>query len=189
MNNIIYINERSILTKVKEICEEYIKDTDYVIDMTIGNGFDTLTLCNITSKGMVFGFDIQKDAINNTNNLLKSNNLDNYKLFLESHENINIKLKDYQNKIKLILFNLGYLPKGDKTIMTNHQSTLKALINSFNMLKDDGLILIVFYPHEEGKMEAKTVKNYLQKENINYTEYHNTNNINAPYLLVINSNN
>lgn len=185
MNQIIYINERSILTKVKDICQENIQPSDYVVDMTVGNGNDTLTLCKLTANGMVFGFDIQKSAIINTTTLLKDNNLNNYKLFLESHENINIRLKSYKNKIKLILFNLGYLPKGDKNIITNHKSTLNALINSLNMLKNDGLILLVFFPHEEGQKEAITIKNYLKSKNINYTEYHNTENINAPFLTVI----
>lgn len=185
MNKIIYINERSILTKVKDICLENIETTDYVVDMTVGNGYDTLFLCKLTPKGIVFGFDIQKQAIENTTALLKENNLNNCKLFLESHENINKKLIEYKGKIKLILFNLGYLPKSNKSIMTNHKSTLTALINSFDVLKNEGLILIVFYPHEEGKKEAKTIKDYLNKENIFYTEYHNTDNINAPYLMVI----
>ncbi len=44
---------------------------------------------------------------------------------------------------------------GDKSITTNHESTLKAIINSLDMLNNDGLILIVFYPHPEGKLEAK----------------------------------
>lgn len=185
MHNIIYTNERSILTKVKEICTHTLKEDDFAIDMTIGNGFDTLFLSNIVTKGIVFGFDIQQDAIDNTNNLLKENNKNNYQLFLESHENINKTLASYQNKIKLILFNLGYLPKGNKKIMTNHTTTLNALKSSLKMVREDGIILMVFYPHEEGKKEAEIIKSYLKNNNINYTEYHNTNNENAPFLIEI----
>lgn len=174
---------QSILNKVKQICENYITKDDYVVDMTVGNGHDTLFLCNLAK--FVFGFDIQEQAINNTTNLLKEHNITNYQLFLKSHEFIHFTLKDYKEKISLILYNLGYLPNGNKTIMTNHKSTLNSLINAFSVLKENGLILMVFYPHEEGIIEANTIKSYLQNNNISYEEYHNTSNEFAPYLIVI----
>lgn len=174
---------RSILNMVKKIIRENVSKNDYVVDMTIGNGYDTLYLAEAAK--WVFGFDIQDEAIKNTNDLLRQNNINNYTLYLDSHENIDKKLKDYIGNIKLILFNLGYLPKGDKKIMTNHSSTLKALINSLKVIKDDGLILIVFYPHEEGKMEENVVMDYLNTNRVEYKVYRNTNNIDAPFLVVI----
>lgn len=180
-----YVNERSILNTVKKLCIRNIKESDIVVDMTVGNGNDTLFLANLIPNGYVFGFDIQEDAINKTLNLLKENNITNYKLFQESHENIDITLKDYKNNISLILFNLGYLPGGNKNIMTNHESTLNAVKKSLNMLKDDGTILIVFYPHKEGLKEALSVRKYLDTSNISYTQYYNTTNTYAPYLVEI----
>lgn len=185
MKEKILVNEKSILSVVKQICLKTLTSKDFAVDMTIGNGFDTLFLASIITEGMVFGFDIQQIALNNTTNLLEKNQITNYKLFLENHENINQTLVSYKEKIKIILFNLGYLPKGDKKITTNHNSTLRALQNSFEMLKKDGLILIVFYPHEEGKKEAKVIEKYLTKETIKYKEYHNTENKEAPFLITI----
>ena len=174
---------RSILNMVKKICKENITNNDYVVDMTIGNGNDTLFLANISKK--VFGLAIQDIAIKNTQELLKENNVINYELFNISHDKINIILNKYKNRIKLILFNLGYLPCGNKNITTNHKTTLDAVKNSFNMLSNDGLILIVFYPHPEGKLEAEYVLKYLDKNNMNYKIYRNTSNEDAPYLVVI----
>ena len=174
---------RSILNMVKKICVENVTSNDYVVDMTVGNGNDTLFLANISKK--VFGFDIQDIAIKNTTKLLEENNVDNYELFNISHDKIDIVLNKYKNNIKLILFNLGYLPCGDKFITTNHETTLNAINNSFDMLKNDGLILVVFYPHPEGKLEAKVVLDYLNNYNLNYTIYKNTPNKDAPYLVVI----
>ena len=176
---------RSILNKVRQICEDNLKENDLVVDMTIGNGNDTLFLCNIVKNGHVFGFDIQDIAVNNTKKLLDKNNINNYTLYNEGHENINKTLNDYKGKISLILFNLGYLPNGNKDITTNHTTTLKALKNSLNMLNNKGLILIVLYPHPEGINEEIVIKNYLKENNINYNEYHNTNNINSPFLIEI----
>ena len=151
--------------------------------MTVGNGNDTLFLANISKK--VFGFDIQDIAIKNTTKLLEENNVDNYELFNISHDKIDIVLNKYKNNIKLILFNLGYLPCGDKFITTNHETTLNAIKSSLDMLKNDSLILVVFYPHPEGKLEAKVVLDYLNNYNLNYTIYKNTPNEDAPYLVVI----
>lgn len=176
---------KSILNKVRQIIDKNLKENDIAVDMTTGNGNDTLYLCNILNKGFVFGFDVQSAAINNTDKLLKDNKKENYKIFNESHENINVTLKDYKGKISLILFNLGYLPNGDKNIMTNHISTVNAIKNSFEMLNNKGIILSVIYPHEEGKKEGTYIKKYLEDNNINYNEYHNTDNINAPYLIEI----
>ncbi len=176
---------RSILNRVRQIEENTLKPNDLVVDMTVGNGNDTLFLCNLVNKGHVFGFDIQQRAIYNTKKLLEENNITNYSLFNESHENIDIVLSDYKNKISLILFNLGYLPNGDKSITTNHISTLNALKKAFNMLNNKGIILIVFYPHKEGKKEFKVIINYLNKNGILYKEYHNTDNINSPFLIKI----
>lgn len=187
MPEIIYTNKKNILTTVKEICQNTLKPTDIAVDMTIGNGNDTLFLATIVKQGIIFGFDIQQEAIQNTTQLLDQNKITNYQLFLESHEQIDKRVSFYQGKIKLILFNLGYLPKANKTIMTNHVSTLNALVNSKKMLDKNGKILIVCYPHEEGKLEALTIKDYLQNQNIFYKEYHNTNNINAPFLIEITS--
>ena len=176
---------RSILNMVKKICSENITKNDFVVDMTVGNGNDTLFLASISKK--VFGFDIQDVAIENTKKLLRENNVYNYELFNISHEKINDVLKEYEKNIKLILFNLGYLPCGDKSITTNHKTTLNAVKNSFSMLSSNGLILIVFYPHPEGKTEAQVVLEYLNKNKLKYTIYKNTPNMNAPYLIVINN--
>lgn len=175
---------RSILNMVKKICSENITKNDYVVDMTVGNGNDTLFLANISKK--VFGFDIQDVAIENTKKLLRENNVYNYELFNISHEKINDVLKEYEKNIKLILFNLGYLPCGDKSITTNHKTTLNAVKNSFSLLSSNGLILIVFYPHPEGKLEAQVVLEYLNKNKLEYKIYKNTPNMDAPYLVVIN---
>ena len=176
---------RSILNKVNQIIENNIKPNDVVVDMTCGNGNDTLFLSNIVNKGFVYGFDIQKDAINNTKKLLDDNNITNYKLFNESHDNIDNTLKDYIGKISLILFNLGYLPNGDKNITTKKETTLNALKKSLKMLNNKGIILMVIYSHDEGKKEEKEIKKYLKENNIKYNEYHNTDNKNAPYLIEI----
>lgn len=170
----------TILNRAKQLIMNNTKDNDLVIDATIGNGNDTLFLSNIVTRGHVFGFDIQDVAINKTNELLKDKN--NYTLFKESHENMDIILNDYINKISTIIFNLGYLPNGNKDIKTNYKSTIKAIHAAYKLLNNKGLIIVVVYPgHKEGLEESLKIKEL--DYNMNY--YYNTDNPEAPYLITI----
>src|SRR5690606_6711046 len=122
--------------------------------------------------------------------LLNDNNISNYQLFLENHQNIKEILKDYVGKISLVNFNLGYLPGGKKEIATNYKSTIKAISESLELLNNKGIILVTVYPgHEEGLKEKIELEKYIQKLNdyqVNY--YYNTDYQKAPYLIEIKKN-
>jgi len=177
----------NILNQVKRLMHIHLKHNDIVVDATVGNGNDTLFLAQLVPKGFVFGFDIQKTAINNTTKLLEKNNINNYQLFLENHQNIKEVLKDYIGKISLINFNLGYLPGGDKSITTNYKSTIRAIKNSLDLLNNKGIILITVYPgHEAGLKEKEELEKYLNSlKNYQIKYFKNTNNQKAPFLIMI----
>ena len=52
--------------------------------------------------------------------------------------------------IRLVSFNLGYLPGGDKTIITESGTTLKALEVAKDILLPGGLISLVVYVGHPG---------------------------------------
>ena len=176
---------KSILNYVRREISQTVTKDDYVIDATIGNGNDTLFLATLVTNGKVFGYDIQKAAIVATKEKVKD--FPNVYLYQESHENmINLKLN---KKIKIILFNLGYLPKGDKNITTKAYSTLKAIQNGLNILATNGKILVVIYPgHAEGKKEKEVILNWLEKNNYPYEIKRNADNPIAPFLVIIKNN-
>lgn len=177
---------RSILNRVNLICNKFIKQGDIVVDATCGNGNDTLMLSLLAKK--VISFDIQKDAITNTKKLLEKNKINNVELVLDSHQYLDKYLKDYVGKISLIIFNLGYLPRANKNITTNHKSTLLAIKKGLKLLNKKGMILVTCYPHKEGKKESSTILNYLNKNKIEHKIYRNTTNVNAPFLIQIKNN-
>ena len=117
--------------------------------------------------------------------MLEKNAVDNTLLIHDSHHNIDKHLYKYREKISLVLFNLGYLPGNNKEIMTNYKTTLLALQKSYKLLNKKGIILMVCYPHAEGKKESNEIINYLDKNKIQYQIYKNTDNINAPFLIEI----
>ena len=74
-------------------------------------------------------------------------------------------MKDYvSEKICVGMFNLGYLPGGDKTITTMHKTTLPAIEAAIDILDNDGGILIAVYPgHAEGAIEGELITEMLSK--------------------------
>ncbi|MBQ7160814.1 MAG: hypothetical protein IJR90_03810 [Clostridia bacterium] len=150
-----------LLTLHKQFLAPHIKPGDQVADFTMGNGHDTLWLCRaVGEKGHVWAFDIQKQAVNSTRALLESElGYVNYDLILASHADAG---KYVAGKIKAGVFNLGYLPGGDKSITTLRSSTLPAVRGAVEMLAPDGIVLIAVYPgHEEGKLEGEALSEML----------------------------
>lgn len=178
---------KTILNKVKQLMIQTVKENDIVVDATVGNGHDTLFLSKLVPKGYLYGFDVQDEAIKHTSDLLAENELKNYTLFCDSHENISSILNDYTGKISLINFNLGYLPNSNKLITTDYHSTIKAIENSLQLLNHKGIILITVYPgHESGLNESIKLKQFCDKlTDYDISYYHNTDNEIAPYLICI----
>ncbi len=123
------MNKRlSLTTLTHNLLEKKLTKGDFVIDATVGNGQDTLFLAKkVGRQGGIFGFDVQQQAISSTQLLLKQNQFENFCLFHANHSDMDIYIPQQQHgKIKLIMFNLGYLPGSDKTIITQTNTTLIA---------------------------------------------------------------
>lgn len=160
------------------LLNKHVKGGDIVIDATAGNGHDTRYLAEIIKdNGKVYSFDIQNKAIENTLRLLKKYNLKNrVELINDSHENIDLYIEE--KNISAVIFNLGYLPGGDKNIITKSDSTIMALDKSMKLLKKGGIIIVVVYSgHKGGKKERESLINFVQE-----LDYHKYNVINYSYL-------
>lgn len=141
---------------VKDMINDNVKEGDIVLDCTVGNGNDTMSLAKLVGQtGKVYGFDIQKKAIDITLEQLTCENINNrVRLIEDGHENIDFYIDE---KLDFIVYNLGYLPKGDKTIKTNKDTTLISLKKSLNLLNNNGIILITCYMGHEGGLDEKDV--------------------------------
>jgi len=150
------------------LLSRYITKGDIVIDATAGNGHDTLFLAQqVGETGHVFALDIQARAIENTKQLLQQHDLTGQlSIFHSGHENLSQLIPlDSQHLISVIMFNLGYLPRSDKTRITQTKTTLLALQQSLSMLKPDGVISIMLYPgHKDGDKETEAVINWAENE-------------------------
>lgn len=174
---------------IGKVVSEFIKPGFICIDGTIGNGNDSLRLLELLKgEGYLYGFDIQKVAIDNTLKLIKENlTVDNYDLILDSHSNLD---KYIDTEIDFYIMNLGYLPGGNKSLTTKSKTTISFLDKANSILKSSGLGIIVFYVgHEAGLIEAREVykhlKNYNQKDfNILHLDFMNQRN-NPPEIVII----
>lgn len=160
------MKNNKMTTFVHQYLKENVTKADIVVDATVGNGNDTLLLAKLAK--FVYGFDIQEIALANTKTLLAANNLTNYQLILSSFE----KITSYVNTFKGVIFNLGYLPKGDKTITTTKDITINTLTTLTSYLKQAMFIIITCYPgHPEGEIEAAAVIDFVSKLDITFRVY------------------
>lgn len=149
MSNILRSTTQTALLFISQ----YLRPGDVAIDATCGNGHDTAALAEM-GAGKIYAFDIQEEAINNTRATLAAKGVDPGKvqLILDSHANM---CKHIKEKVQVVVFNLGYLPTADKSVITDHNSTLKAVHESMKLLNKDGLICITMYSGHPGGQEEK----------------------------------
>lgn len=151
----------NLITKTTElsmsITLSYVKPGDTVVDATCGAGHDTLALSEAVGKnGRVFAFDIQKEAINLTEELVRSSGYSNVSLFNESFITMNEHLPE--SSASAVVFNLGYLPGGDHKITTMAEDTMKGLEAALQIIRTGGIVTVVLYDgHEEGRREKEIV--------------------------------
>lgn len=170
------------------LLKEVIAEGDSVVDATMGNGNDTAFLAQLVgSTGNVYAFDVQEQAVINTAKKLADVNLSEHvQLFHQGHETIDTAI-DKDILIKAAIFNLGYLPKSDKTIITTPNTTKQALDALLPRLTTTGrIVLVVYYGHAGGEAELTLVQDYCQtlpQESYSVLTYQFINQRNNPPIL------
>ena len=148
---------RSARHWAREIIGEALIDGGVAIDATMGNGHDTLWLCEMVGeKGRVYAFDVQKQALENTQRRLDEARLsERASLFLAGHE----RMAEYVHcNVDAVVFNLGWLPGGEKRITTRTETTISAVSSAARLLKPSGVLTICIYPgHAEGMREKEAL--------------------------------
>jgi len=151
------------------------------LDATVGNGHDTVFLLAHFEK--VYAFDIQESALAR----FREHQQDNLVVVHDSHH----KLRDYIiEPLDCIMYNLGYLPGGNKSITTRPETTIASLSSATEMLRPGGLMTLALYlGHETGAIEAQAVSRFLAElPKAHFAvlrhSYHNRDK-NAPLLMVV----
>ena len=183
---------KPILAFAHALLEEAVAFGDTVIDCTMGRGSDTLFLRSLVGEsGRVFAFDIQEQAIEHTKTRLKQQNLatGHIHLIQASHADAAAHIPaEVHGSIRAAVFNLGYLPGGDKGICTAPHTTIAALKALPPILAPGGIIVLVVYPgHPAGEVEAFEVLEYcrgIPREEMQVVTYQIWNNPNRPPFVI-----
>lgn len=166
-------------TFVHKYISSLIHKNDVCVDMTLGNGNDSLLLCKLSKK--VYGIDINNEAIYRSKE--KLNDFNNIIYINDNHTNIDKYVKE---KVKLAIFNLGYLPHSNSKNTTVPQDTLTAFKKIYNLLDNNGYIVITFYfGQENGKDEFYLLDKYFYDNSINIIAKYKQDKIESPLTYII----
>lgn len=174
--------------------QKVLKQGDTVIDATCGNGHDAAALAEMLEScggGSVVAIDLQHSAIEASKERCSK--------WLSSPTQVAITFINgshtqfpqtvISGSIALIVYNLGYLPGGDKAVTTLTSSTLESLEKALELIRHGGAISITCYPgHEEGKREEERLLEFvagLSPEKWSCCHHRWLNRRNAPSLLLI----
>ncbi|MFC4409721.1 class I SAM-dependent methyltransferase [Chungangia koreensis] len=176
---------KRVLPFAKDLLKEVVQEGDTAIDATAGNGHDTFFLVQLVGEtGHVFAFDVQEDALTKTAERL-GNNRDRATLIHDGHEHV---LKYVSREISAAIFNLGYLPGSDHSVVTKGETTITAIQGILDRLKIGGLIvLVVYHGHEGGKEERDDIMDYvstLPQSQVDVMKYEFLNQKNSPPFII-----
>ena len=139
----------------REVLTRALRPGDRVIDATMGNGYDTLFLCEaVGPEGRVYVFDIQAQAVETTRARLRESGMaDRAELILAGHQEMDRYVTE---PVRAVVFNLGWLPGGDHAVTTRRETTREAVQKALALLWPLGFLVLCAYPgHPEGAVELR----------------------------------
>ncbi len=133
----------------------------FCIDATAGRGNDTAFLCSLVGEsGRVIAFDIQQEAVDSTRALLQERGL-SAEVFLDSHSHM--ERYTGPESVDAIVFNFGYLPRGDHRIFTRAETSIAAIEQGLRLLRPGGVMsLCIYYGGDSGFEEKNALLDYLR---------------------------
>ncbi len=150
------------------------------LDLTMGNGYDTLFLAQHFRH--VTAIDKQPQALEATRQRLESAQITNVTLALRDHATLDTR--DF-SPIRLAVFNAGYFPSGDKTIITEPASTVHSLTVALELLESPGALIVTLYSHPGGETEKEAVVSWLHRHpHVRLSRYHALRSPQAPEVYL-----
>jgi 16S rRNA C1402 N4-methylase RsmH len=152
---------------------EVLQPGDFAIDLTAGRGKDSLALLKkVGQAGQVVAFDLQKAALEQTEGLLSEHGFAVHAwpisrpvpkqpgvFLVQACHSMLAALQ--LHAARAVVANLGYLPGGDKALVTRPHTTLEALQASLAVLAIGGRMVVTVYPvHPGGASEGQAVESF-----------------------------
>jgi len=188
--------ERFVLRNARHLAADYmtrsIRHGDHVVDATMGNGKDTLFLCELVGEeGHVYAFDVQDEAVQRTKERVAEAGFESRTtLLLAGHETMAEHVK---KPVQAVMFNLGWLPGAEHIVTTKTDTTLKAVRAAAELIAPGGIVTVCVYPgHEEGTRELSALLDYaasldVRRFNVAHHRFLNAS-LQTPQLILIQRN-
>lgn len=180
-----------ILPFAKKLLKSAVSSGNIAVDATLGNGHDALFLAELVGEnGQVFGFDIQKEAINaSRDRLIENHVLERVTLIHDGHEHVLENIPSaYYGKVTGAIFNLGYLPGSDKTVVTKPETTISAVKQLLSIMAPEGImVLVIYHGHAGGDRERDALIEYcehLDQKAAHVLKYQFINQENHPSFII-----
>jgi 16S rRNA C1402 N4-methylase RsmH len=158
------LTEQRLTVAASSWLEESLFEGAFAVDGTVGNGYDTVFLAHrVGPTGKVIGFDVQKAAIGSAREVLKFvGSADRVRLILDSHSELE-KYLDPTTKIHGAMFNLGYLPRGSREVVTRPETTIPAVESVIRHLAPGGRLTVLAYRgHAGGIVEYEALHTFFR---------------------------
>jgi len=112
------------------------------------------------------GFDIQQAALQTTAQRLRAAGVSEIvELRHLGHEQMALQVpNEWVGQVAAVMFNLGYLPGSDKSVVTHAATTLPGLDQALRLLRRGGLLsLLVYHGHPGADQEAAAIARWVAR--------------------------
>ena len=161
-----------LTVEAQNLCRIWIPRGGIAIDATAGNGLDTQFLAECVGiDGHVYALDVQQSAIERTAKRIAEIGLASVvKCIQANHADLLQHVpKEVWGKVFCAMFNLGYLPHGDKTIVTRAATTIQALEATDTVLAPKSILsILVYVGQSHGQEEALAVEGWIERHRAIY---------------------
>ena len=163
--------------------KQVIRPGDITIDATCGNGLDSLILAQacidpltpppspsspsppsaVSSSGHLYCFDVQQVAIDKTRARLEENGFTSRNVDYICGSHAFFPTTILPQSVACIVYNLGFLPGSDKSVVTKTDSTLASLTRAVDLIQPGGLVSVMAYQgHRGGGDETQAVIDFFE---------------------------
>jgi predicted methyltransferase len=177
-----------LTVEAQRLAARYLQRGAVAIDATAGNGFDTVFLAkHVGAEGRVIAIDLQVSAIERVRRRVEQEQLlDRVHLVADDHANLKqIVAPKLWGEVACVMFNLGYLPFSDKSVITSKESTMAGVQGAVEVLRPGGLLSILAYVgHPGGRDEANAMAQWMDEHASRFqsTILRDASNPNSPIL-------